>query len=101
MSAFIEPGNLGERLKSFNRNSRGAMPTLPKAMTKSITVKVEHLGYKRKLQAIGTTSARSTFFDCEEFGGRISVEQYFLRSKSYCTKKLLIRSRCLQNIKKS
>ena len=92
MSAFIEPGNLGERLQSFNRNSRGAMPTLPKAMTKSITVKVEHLGYKRKLRAIGTTSARSTYFDCKEFGGKISVEQYFMMSKSYCTKKKKNRS---------
>ena len=87
MSAFIEPGNLAERLKSFNQNSRGAMPTLPKAMTKSITVKVEHLGYKKKLRAIGTTSARDTYFDCEEFGGKISVEQYFLKSKSHYTKK--------------
>ena len=80
MTAFIEPGNLAERLMSFGRNSRGAMPTLPKAMMKSISVRVQHLGYKRKLHAIGTTSARNTYFDCEEFGGRISVEQYFLKS---------------------
>lgn len=84
MSTFIEPGNLAERLKSFSQNSSGAMPTLPKAMTKCITVKVEHLGYKRKLRAIGSTSARSTYFDCEEFGGKISVEKYFLKSKSHC-----------------
>ena len=80
MTAFIEPGNLAERLMSFGRSSRGAMPTLPKAMMKSISVRVQHLGYKRKLQAIGTTSARNTYFDCEEFGGKVSVEQYFLRS---------------------
>jgi eukaryotic translation initiation factor 2C len=83
MSAFIEPGNLAERLKSFSQNSRGAMLTLPKDMTKSITVKVEHLGYKKKPRAIGSMSAQDTYFDCEEFGGKISVEQYFLKSKSH------------------
>ena len=71
-------------------------------MTKSITVKVRHLGYKRKLRAIGSMSARDTYFNCEElkFGGRISVEKHFLKSKSHCIKKLLNRSRCLQNIKR-
>lgn len=82
MTAFIEPGNLADRIMSFSQASRGAMPTLPKAMIKSINIRVQHLGYKRKLQAIGTTSARNTYFDCEEFGGKISVEQYFLKSKS-------------------
>jgi len=82
MTAFIEPGNLADRLKSFNQSSRGAMPTLPKAMIKSISVRAKHLGYKKKLFAIGTTSARNTYFDCEEFNGKISVEQYFLKSKS-------------------
>ena len=62
------------------------MPTLPKAMMKGITVKVEHLGYKRKLRAIESMSARGTYFDCEEFGGNISVEQNFLKSKLHCKK---------------
>ncbi|KAF8804178.1 argonaute-like protein [Phlegmacium glaucopus] len=79
MTAFIEPGNLADRLNSFHQSSRGAMPTLPKAMVQSIRIKVKHLGYKRKLVAIGTTSARNTYFDCEEYGGKISVEQYFLK----------------------
>ena len=80
MTAFIEPGNLADRLRMFAQSSRGAMPTIPKAMMKSITVRVKHLGYKKKLHAVGTTSARNTYFDCEEFGGKISVEQYFLKS---------------------
>ncbi|KAJ7074810.1 argonaute-like protein [Mycena amicta] len=79
MTAFIEPGNLADRLLEFNRNSRGAMPSLPKAYAKSIKVKTKHLGHRKPIKAIGTTSARNTFFDCEEFGGRISVEQYFLK----------------------
>ena len=85
MTAFIEPGNLADRLMAFNQNTRGAMPTLPKAMAKSITVKARHLGYKKKLHAIGTTSARNTYFDCEEFGGKISVEHYFLKSQTFHT----------------
>ena len=80
MTAFIEPGNLADRLRSFNQSARGAMPTLPEAMIKGITVKTKHLGHKRKLHAIGTTPARTTYFDCEEFGGKISVDQYFVKS---------------------
>ena len=82
MTAFIVPGNLAQRLLEFANNSRGGMPTLPKAMVKSIKVKTLHLGHKRKLNAIGTTSARRTSFDCEELGGRVTVEVYFQKSKS-------------------
>jgi len=81
MTAFIVPGNLAQRLLEFSTNSRGSMPTLPKAMVKSIKVKTLHLGYKKKLNAIGTNTARNTSFNCEEFGGRITVESYFQKSK--------------------
>ena len=81
MTAFIVPGNLADRLKEFGQNSRGSMPTLPKSMVKSIRVKTLHLGHKKKLNAIGNKSARETFFDCEEFGEKISVEKYFQRSE--------------------
>jgi hypothetical protein len=81
MTAFIVPGNLAQRLLEFSNNSRGGMPTLPKAMVKSIKVKTLHLGYRKKLNAIGTTTARKTTFDCEEYGGRITVETYFQKSK--------------------
>ncbi|KAF9476154.1 QDE2 protein [Pholiota conissans] len=79
MTAFIVPGNLAERLLEFSRNSRGSMPTLPKNMVKSIRVKTLHLGYNKKLNAIGNKNARNTVFECEEFGGKISVESYFLK----------------------
>jgi len=77
MTAFVTPGNLADKLFEFNRYSQGAMPSLPKGLVKSIKVKTLHLGYKKKLLSVGLTSARNTHFDCEEFGGRISVEQYF------------------------
>ncbi|KAF7290752.1 Argonaute-like protein [Mycena indigotica] len=81
MTAFIEPGNLADRLFQFNTMSQGAMPNLPKAYAKSIKVTTRHLGYKMRkpLKTICGTSARNTFFNCEELGGRISVEQYFAR----------------------
>ncbi|KAJ7747645.1 argonaute-like protein [Mycena maculata] len=79
MTAFIEPGNLAEALQAFGRNSYAAMPTLPKAFAKSIKVTTQHLGFKMRkpIKNIASTSARNTFFDCEEFGGKISVENYF------------------------
>jgi eukaryotic translation initiation factor 2C len=83
MTAFVEPGNVADALMVFSRNSRGAMPTLPKSMAKSAKVTTKHLGYKvrKPIKNIATTSARNTFFDCQELGGRISVENYFRRSK--------------------
>ena len=81
MTAFFVPGNLAEAMKEFNRQSRGGMPS---AFKKSIKVTTRHLGYKRKkpIRAIMSKSARDTMFDCDEFGGKISVEQYFKRSMS-------------------
>ncbi|KAJ7915685.1 argonaute-like protein [Mycena leptocephala] len=81
MTAFVEPGNLADALLAFSRNSRGAMPTLPKAFAKSIKVTTRHLGFKMRkpIKAIASTSARNTFFNCEEFGGKISVENYFAK----------------------
>ena len=81
MAAFIVPGNLADRLNEFGEASRGAMPTLPKGMVKSLKVKTRHLGHKKKVLAIGTRSARNTFFDCPELGGQVSVEVYFSKSK--------------------
>lgn len=78
MTAFIEPGNLADRLLQFRKDS-STMPTLPKAMVRSIRVRTLHLKHRKKLNDIGTTSARNTFFNCEEFGGRISVENFFKR----------------------
>jgi len=57
------------------------MPTLPLSLVKSIKVRTLHLGHKKKLNAVLTTSARNTFFDCAELGGKVSVEQYFAKSK--------------------
>ncbi|KAJ2936747.1 hypothetical protein H1R20_g354, partial [Candolleomyces eurysporus] len=77
MTAFVEPGNLADRLLNYGESSYGAMPTLSKAMIRSIKVRTLHLHHRKKLTAIGTTTARNTFFPCAEYGGNISVEQFF------------------------
>ncbi|KAJ7859445.1 argonaute-like protein [Mycena leptocephala] len=73
MTAFIHPGNLAEALIAFNRSSR--------AFAKSIKVTTNYFGFKKRrpIKAIATTSARNTYFHCEELGGRISVEGYYTR----------------------
>ncbi|KAG6828038.1 hypothetical protein H0H87_003026, partial [Tephrocybe sp. NHM501043] len=68
--------NLGDALTSFSRGSHGAMPTLPRGFGK-MKIKTRHLGHTKPIKRIGTTSSRNTKFDCAEFGGVISVEQYF------------------------
>jgi hypothetical protein len=81
MTAFVEPGNLADALLEFAGNSRGAMPSLPSSM-KKIKIRTLHLGHKKAIFKVGTTSARITKFSCEELGGMVSVEQYFLKSAS-------------------
>ncbi|KAH8832943.1 Piwi-domain-containing protein [Flagelloscypha sp. PMI_526] len=76
MTAFIMPGGLDKALDQF-QSRQGGLPTLPPRFAKSIKPFIRHLKGKRALKAIGIQSARETKFDCQEFGGRISVEQYF------------------------
>jgi hypothetical protein len=83
MTAFVIPGNLADRLLEFRQNSRGALPTLPKAMVKSLKVRTLHLKYTKKVLAIGNRSARQEVFDCADLGGRVSVEHYFQKTYNY------------------
>jgi eukaryotic translation initiation factor 2C len=79
MTAFYVPGNLADAIKAFQRQSIGGMPS---KFAQKIKVTTKHLGYKRKkpIFAITSNTAHQTFFDCQELGGRVSVEQYFKRS---------------------
>lgn len=79
MTAFYKPGNLADAIVEFNRTSNGAML---QRFAQGLKVTTNHLGYKPKkpLKKIMSTTARQTFFNCEEFGGRISVEEYFKKS---------------------
>jgi len=82
MSAFMKPGNLADILVKFSYNSKGGMPSLPEKMAKSIKVRTLHLGFKKKLFKVMTTSARNTYF--EKDGKKISVEDYF-KTGTYST----------------
>jgi len=80
MTAFYRPGNLAERMIHFQMNSGGAMPKDFKDGLKVNATK--HLGYNRRkaVKAITGKTARRTTFDCPEFGGQVTVENYFKRS---------------------
>ena len=83
MTAFVDPGNLADALFAFNRNSRGAMPTLPRELMGKVKVATTHLGYKRRftIQRVGSNTARNEFFNSDQYG-RISIEQYFLKGEN-------------------
>ncbi|KAF5345034.1 hypothetical protein D9758_010462 [Tetrapyrgos nigripes] len=81
MTAFVRPGNLASALKEASERSHGALPTLPPALVKSMHIATRYMGHKRRhrLKAIGTRTARNQQFQCDEYGGMISVETYFKR----------------------
>ena len=51
---------------------------------KRVRVTTKHLGYPRKfsIKGFSRNNARDETFDCEELGGKINIEQYFLKSMS-------------------
>ncbi|KAI0065147.1 Piwi-domain-containing protein [Artomyces pyxidatus] len=78
MTAFHEPGNLAEAMQGFDRASIGAAAQEYMARVK---VSTRHLGYKRvkTVFKVGNKTASQQMFPCEEFGGQISVKDFFLR----------------------
>ncbi|KAG2037118.1 Piwi domain-containing protein [Suillus americanus] len=78
MTAFYKPGNLADTIIEFNRSSNGAML---QRFAQKLKVTTSHLGYKQKkpIKKIMSTTARQTTFHCEEYNGKISVEEYFKR----------------------
>lgn len=82
MSAFYVPcSRVSDAILEFQRSSRGA--GYPQVLDGRIRVTTGHLGYRRRssIKAIGPGSARSTKFQCDELGGKVSVEQYFRDSE--------------------
>ncbi|KAG0692978.1 ribonuclease H-like domain-containing protein [Suillus ampliporus] len=78
MTAFYKPGNLADAIMEFNRSSNGAML---QRFVQKLKVTTSHLGYKQKkpIKKIMSSTARQTTFNCEEYHGKISVEDYFKR----------------------
>lgn len=80
MTAFYTPGNLAMAMLAFIQHSRGGMPN-EFAYNMKITASYRGYPMKRAVKRIGPLSARKTKFDCQEFGGEITVEQYFKKSR--------------------
>ena len=81
MSAFYVPRTrVSDALLEFNRQSRGAGH--PQYLDGRIRVATTHLGYRKRntMRGFASTTARSTTFECEQMGGRVSVERYFRES---------------------
>lgn len=76
-TAFYVPGNLVRAMEDFRNSSFGARVN---AFVKGVRVKTTHLGYKKTVKSVFNKSPRQHKFDCAEYGGRISVEDYFKRS---------------------
>ncbi|KAG7450179.1 argonaute-like protein [Guyanagaster necrorhizus] len=79
-TAFYVPGNLAEAMVTFNNASFGARYT---AFVKGVRVKTTHLGYKKTVKSVSNLLPKQHTFDCEELGGKVNVEQYFLKKYRY------------------
>ena len=81
MSAFYEPGKLADALRAF---LMGSFDAIPREFMRKVKVSTRYLGYKRvmTINRVVSSSATRQTFNCEEFGGRISIKEYFFRSVS-------------------
>lgn len=64
-------------MENFRNSSFGARVN---AFIKGVRIKTTHLGYKKTVKSVFKKTARQHVFDCAEFGGPITVEDYFRRS---------------------
>jgi len=51
------------------------------AFCRNVRVKTTHLGHRKTVRGLASQNARQYFFQCDEFGGQVSVEQYFFESE--------------------
>ena len=83
MSAFHEPGRVSDALSAF---ASGSFDASLQELMRKLKVSTQYLGYKR-IRTINRiflgSSARQHRFSCVEFGGMISVEEYYLKSGLY------------------
>jgi hypothetical protein len=77
-TAFYTPGNLADAMTTFRNASFGAKVNV---FVKGIRVEATHAGYRKSIKGMAKETARTFVFDCPELGGRVTVEEYFRRSK--------------------
>lgn len=79
MSAFHKPGKLSDALSAFRM---GSFDAAPRELMRRVKVSTKYLGYKRVKtinRVVLGLSARRHRFSCQELGGMVSVEEYFLK----------------------
>ncbi|PCH34807.1 Piwi-domain-containing protein [Wolfiporia cocos MD-104 SS10] len=76
MTAFYTAGNLADAMIMFRNQSGGGMPS---RFYDKLKVSTTHLGYIRKkaIFRIERETARQSRFQCDELGGKVTVEEYF------------------------
>lgn len=80
MTAFYKPGNLAAAIVEFQQKSKGAML---ERFAQKLKVTTSHLGYKQTKavkKIMSSKTSQNTKFQCDEFNGQVSVEEYFKRS---------------------
>jgi eukaryotic translation initiation factor 2C len=77
-TAFYTPGNLADAMVAFRNASFGAKMN---AFVKGVRVEATHLTYRKTIKGMAKETARTYSFDCSDLGGRVTVEEYFRRSK--------------------
>jgi eukaryotic translation initiation factor 2C len=75
-TAFYTPGNLADAMMAFRNATFGARPV---AFIKGVRIKTTHLGYRKTVKTLAKFSSREYKFESDF--GKISVEDYFKRSK--------------------
>lgn len=69
-------------MQTFGNSSFGARANV---FIKGVRVQTQHLGYKKTVKGLSNKTAKTHIFEAAEFGGRISVEDYFKRSMDQLT----------------
>jgi eukaryotic translation initiation factor 2C len=77
-TAFYSPGNLADAMITASRESFGANLG---SFVRTVRIQTTHLGYRKTVKSLSKQTPKEYKFDCAEFGGMISVEDYFRRSK--------------------
>ncbi|KAF9260685.1 Piwi-domain-containing protein [Marasmius fiardii PR-910] len=75
-TAFYTTGNLAVKMMEFSSASFGARMNV---FVKGVRVRTKHLNYTKTVKGLSSKLPSEYHFDCEELGGRVSVQTYFDR----------------------
>ncbi|KAF4579495.1 hypothetical protein EYR40_000331 [Pleurotus pulmonarius] len=75
-TAFYQAINLADAMSQFRNASFGANVA---NFVRTVRVQTKHLGHRKTVKKLSNKTARTHIFDCEDLGGKVSVEEYFLQ----------------------